>query len=89
VKSACFVTPHADLLSYAALFKHQSWSKRLVAGLKRVQLHHVYLPPFIWLRTYNWRTELPGDLNAGLVVGILLLPQVRDWGDCFPCQVCF
>ncbi|MDA0873901.1 MAG: solute carrier family 26 protein, partial [Bacteroidetes bacterium] len=33
-----------------------------------------YIPALSWARNYN-RSHLPGDLNAGITVGVLLIPQ--------------
>jgi hypothetical protein len=37
--------------------------------------HPWTVPAAKWLRRYNWREDLVWDFNAGLVVGILLIPQ--------------
>lgn len=37
------------------------------------------VPPLAWLRHYDWRRDLPGDLAAGATVAVMHVPQV---GQC-------
>lgn len=37
--------------------------------------HRIRVPIIHWLPRYNWKDDLFWDVNAGLVVGILLIPQ--------------
>ncbi|PSS32604.1 Sulfate transporter 4.2 like [Actinidia chinensis var. chinensis] len=39
----------------------------------------LFLPCFLWLRTYKWREYLQLDLMAGITVGIMLVPQSMSY----------
>jgi SulP family sulfate permease len=43
-------------------------------GSRSVQALSRYVPSLIWLRNYR-RADLPGDVMAGLIVAIMLVPQ--------------
>lgn len=36
---------------------------------------HYYIPIFSWLPKYNWKSQIVGDIVAGLGVGALIIPQ--------------
>ena len=53
----------------------QHFTKRVLLGLKAVSIHKITVPFLTLMRTYNM-ADLAWDANAGLVVGIMLIPQV-------------
>jgi MFS superfamily sulfate permease-like transporter len=50
-------------------------SKSVILAVKSVHLHKLYVPAWRWLRAYNLK-DLPWDVNAGIIMGVLLIPQV-------------
>jgi MFS superfamily sulfate permease-like transporter len=55
----------------------QSLLEKTWALAMRIRLHRPYLPAWDWMRQYKWE-YLSGDLNAGLIVSVMLIPQVRS-----------
>lgn len=45
-------------------------------------LLHKWLPITRWLPKYNPKKDLPGDIAAGLTLGIMNIPQGK-WNHCF------
>jgi MFS superfamily sulfate permease-like transporter len=50
--------------------------QRIFGVARRLQLHVPYIPAIKWLREYK-REDLIGDLNAGIILSVFLIPQVR------------
>lgn len=49
--------------------------KRKIGRLFTVQIFEFFLPPLKWIPTYSWSKDLASDAMAGLITGIMLVPQ--------------
>lgn len=65
--------------------RRQAKRREALSGL----FHSPTLPCLAWLRRYQPRRDFLWDLQAGVVVGVMVIPQVRYrvWAACVPFEV--
>lgn len=71
----------ANLASYVSFADGEREKPRPKGGVAMAgaclsnTFHPIRVPVLSWLPRYDWKQSLFWDLNAGIVVGILLIPQ--------------